>query len=168
MVNIKVIKLPASKWREYRNLRLKAVKNDPLAFVDTYEEELNSSEEKWKLRLNSPNGLMLFAEADGKPVGMVGAFWENKEKNKHIANIVSLFVKEEFRGKGIGKILLEAMIKELNRKSDIRKLKLGVVFTQIAALNMYQKLGFKIIGKAEKELKNGDIFYDEYLLEKYL
>lgn len=168
MNQVNIIKLPINRWEEYRSLRLEAVKNDPLAFAAAYKEELDTSKEKWKSRLKSANSLMLFAEADGKLVGMVGAFWENKEKRKHIANIVSMFVKREYRGHWIGRMLLETMIKKINKNSDIRKLKLGVVSTQTTALNMYQKLGFKIVGRFVKELKNCDAFYDEYLLEKYL
>jgi ribosomal protein S18 acetylase RimI-like enzyme len=43
-----------------------------------------------------------------------------------------------------------------------------VVTTQISAIILYKKFGFKIIAKLNKDMKIGNKYYDEYLMEKEL
>ncbi len=38
--------LSPERWKEYADLRLEALKNDPLAFGSSYEEELQLREEE--------------------------------------------------------------------------------------------------------------------------
>jgi hypothetical protein len=37
---VRVIELPPDRWREYRALRLAALRSDPIAFGSTYEESI--------------------------------------------------------------------------------------------------------------------------------
>lgn len=165
---IKIIEISEERWQEYRELRLLAVKDSPEAFMETEEEALVCSEEKWKQRASSPDGFMLFAQADNKPVGMISAYWENKERCKHIAHLVGFFVQREYRGQGVGKQLFTAALEKLKQDTHMEKVDIGVVATQKAAHHLYKKFGFREIGRKEKEQKVGDHYYDEYLMELLL
>ena len=50
---IEVKKVPRDRWKDYRNLRLKALRSDPLAFGSPYEEEKDLAEYEWKRRINN-------------------------------------------------------------------------------------------------------------------
>ena len=170
-MNITISRLNLDEWSKYKKLRLEALKNEPSSFSSSYEDSLKSPNDKWKEELqkshNEDSIVMFFAKDGGRLVGMIGAFWQDKEKTKHIGNIFGVYVNPGYRGKGIGKLLMEAILNKLNDMPQIEKIKLGVVMQQTPALKLYEKYGFKIIGKCTKELKIGNEYYDEYLMEQF-
>ncbi|MFX1453530.1 MAG: GNAT family N-acetyltransferase, partial [Promethearchaeota archaeon] len=64
---IEVKKLSSDRWKNYRDLRLEALKSDPIAFSSSYEEEKIFPEKIWKKRINNA----LFAILNDKLVGMI-------------------------------------------------------------------------------------------------
>jgi RimJ/RimL family protein N-acetyltransferase len=59
-------------------------------------------------------------------------------------------------------------LEEIQKSKDVVKIKLTVNPEQKAAVKLYQKSGFKIIGRLEKELLIDGRFYDELIMEKLL
>jgi ribosomal protein S18 acetylase RimI-like enzyme len=162
---LEIKQLGQDRWRDYRNLRLEALETEPLAFGKSYsEEEQGISEQGWKDRIRN----MFFAASDGKPIGMAALVVENNLKTKHIANIYSVFVGREYRGRGVGKSLLECVVNETEKNKDITKIKLSVNTEQTAAIRLYQSCGFEIVGRLKQELCIDGKFYDEFMMEKYL
>lgn len=159
-----VRKLPASRWKEYRDLRLEALKTDPIAFGSSYEEEVKLSKEEWKRRVKD----VLFALSENKPVGMIVFRFQSKIKTKHIANIYGVYVKKEYRGRGIGSKLLESAIMAIKKDKNIIKIDLNVNPKQKSAATLYKKYGFKTIGILKKDLHVNGKFYDEMVMEKML
>jgi ribosomal protein S18 acetylase RimI-like enzyme len=170
-MNITISKLNIDEWPKYKALRLEALQNDPSSFGQSYNDILKSPDEKWKEQLqkshNNDGSVMFFAKDKDRLVGMLGALWDYKEKTKHLAKIVGVYVSPNYRGRGIGKLLMETILKYLNDMPQIEKIKLGVVTKQTTALKMYEKHGFKHVGKLEKELKVDNQYFDEYLMEKF-
>src|SRR5258708_6818760 len=95
--------LPPRRWREAKEIRLRALKTVPLAFGSSYEEEEKLSSAEWQKRMAHT----LFALSKDKPVGTVTFHFNNRRKSKHIARIVGVFVDKDYRGLGIGRELLE-------------------------------------------------------------
>jgi len=58
--------------------------------------------------------------------------------------------------------MLEAVI--LYAQSRVLQLHLTVVTTNLGAIKLYQKHGFKIYGTEPRALKIGDVFFDEHLM----
>jgi RimJ/RimL family protein N-acetyltransferase len=50
----------------------------------------------------------------------------------------------------------------------IAKIKLAVNSEQQAAIKLYKKFGFEIVGKLEKELFVDGQYYDELMMERHL
>lgn len=69
--------------------------------------------------------------------------------------IVYIFVKEVYRKKGFGSILLEYVI-ELGNKYNIVNITLEVSTKNIAAINLYKKHNFKKISIRKNYYKNED------------
>ena len=72
-----ITRLPVERWRKYRELRLRALKTDPQAFGQSWEEAVKHPEERWRERLiDAAQGKswLVFAERDGELIGMSGAF----------------------------------------------------------------------------------------------
>lgn len=161
---IEINKLPPNKCKDYKALRLEALKRDPTAFGSSYEEERKLSEADWKKRTKNA----LFALSNNKPVGMIVYVFSNKIKTKHIANIFGVYTQEKYRNQGIGKKLIESALLEIRRNRSIMKIDLTVNPKQKSAVKLYKKYGFKVVGVLKKDLFVNGQFYDELVMEKFL
>jgi ribosomal protein S18 acetylase RimI-like enzyme len=161
---IEIIRLPPERWMESRDLRLAALKEEPSAYGGSYEEEMNFSEDEWKRRL--PNAL--YALSDDKPVGTVTYIVSERAKLKHIAQIFGVYVDPDYRGRGIGRKMLETALDLISKNKDIVKIRLTVNRQRDPAVALYKSLGFLVVGELEKELRVDGVFYDELMMEKML
>lgn len=165
----------ASEWRDYKTIRLEALKNNPTAYSTTYDEALEYSDDEWRRRITRGTrgakqdcSLYLFAYDGEKVVGMVGAFWEDKSVLRHKAEVFGVYLNPEYREKGIGKRLLEAVLIEIKKNVQFTKIVLGVNASNSSALNLYESLGFKKSGKYVKEFLHNGVYSDEIVMEMLL
>jgi ribosomal protein S18 acetylase RimI-like enzyme len=91
--------------------------------------------------------VQFIAEVDGEVVG-------NAEVRRHVGRqshvgIMGMSVKSSFRRIGIGARLLEEMISEA-KKQGLRVITLQVNETNLPAIALYRKLGFKETGRIPK------------------
>ena len=161
MTVVQYLELPPERWQEYRDLRIESVQLEPYAFLGSVSDSQKLSEADWQARMKN----MMFAEVNGTVVGMIGRYRENREKTDHVMQIVSFYVRPDWRGKGIGKGLLNQVIAEAREHPGVKKLELGVVPLQEAALNLYLNAGFSHIGTLHAVVCVDGKFYDEQLLE---
>ena len=166
MVQIKSI--PKTRWKEHKELRLEALKKYPKAFGTSLKEELKFKEKDWNNRTWTKNSDTVFALDNNKLVGMVAYFVVDRLSQRHIANVVGMYVKEEYQNQGVGKKLLEAIFKKIKERGGVTKIKITVVTTNKPALKLYEKVGFKKTALLKKELKINGKYYDEYLMEMLL
>jgi ribosomal protein S18 acetylase RimI-like enzyme len=94
---------------------------------------------------------------------MMGIWQSDEDKENITANVFGVFVVSEYRGRGISKQLMQALLDELKTNPKIAKLKLVVNKNQSAAVKLYEGFGFEI--KSQEKSQRG---YDEYLMEKDL
>ena len=158
----RVGKLPSDRWREFRELRLEALKRDPLAFGSSYEEEEHLTESEWRKRMQN----VLFALSDDRPIGMIAYVFDKGLKTKHMSEIYGFYVRADHRGEGVGTRLLESASSRIRKKKGIVKARLYVNIEQRAAVDLYRKAGFVVRGELKKELKVGRRFFDMLIMEK--
>jgi predicted GNAT family acetyltransferase len=144
-----IVRLPTWKWREYRELRLRALQEDPEAFSSAYARELEQPEQFWQTRLadaeRGERSWLLFARQDNKLIGMIGAFIEGD--STETATVVSVYVPREERGHGVSTRLMEEMLRVLSGVAMLNKARLDVNVSQLAAIHVYTRLGFCEIGR---------------------
>jgi len=162
---IVITKLPVSEWQSYKALRLRALKEETKAFVSRYEDQVKHTDEQWQNRLATGKH-MLFAKLGGQLVGMMVGYVPDPDKDKTVADIVSVYVVPEARGKGISKKLLETLLKEL-KEDGVTKANLTVNKDQLPAVHLYQSFGFFITGEEEGILGDG-LKHTELLMSKQL
>lgn len=172
MPQISIGQLPPQEWKKYKEIRLLSLQNEPTAFSSTYEDVAKEENKQWKERLVNSNkkesSIVLFAKDGKKIIGMIAGFWDKRKKIKHIAHIYGTYVDPKYRNQGIGEKLMHSIISELKNIKQIKKIKTEVNAKNIPAYNLYKKNGFRIIGKAEKELCVNDEFYDVVLMEQLI
>lgn len=103
----------------------------------SFEEELTGLPGKY----SSPGGILLLAEWEGTLAGC-GAFRPLDPPG--ICEMKRLFVRGEFKGKGIGRSLAERLISEAT-KSGYHSMRLDTLEKLKPALKLYKTLQFKTI-----------------------
>lgn len=160
-----IVRLTPDDWQELKSIRLRAVQAEPAAFGRTLEEESAKSEEVWRKQLAESSYYV--ARVDGQTVGMVCWVPEHGEKVKHFARIYGVYVDAAARGTGVGRALMEAILKDLSSVPGLVKARLYVAVSQTAAQALYEKLGFKKVGLLEKELFVDGEYVDTNIMEKF-
>ncbi len=177
-MDVSIRKLLVTEWRLLKNLRLKALKEEPTAFASSYEENKLKTDKDWKGYLegawDEDGSIMLFAEVDGHLVGMIAAHWVAKKRLKHVAEVRMMYVDVDYRKKGIAKELfneLENRIRQVaseDGKPQIHKLKLDVNSRNQSAIAFYESLGFKKVATLKDELLIDQVYYNIDVMEKIL
>lgn len=87
-----------------------------------------------------PTGALLLAAHGGRPAGCVAL----RRIDEDACEMKRMFVDTSFQGKGIGRALGEAVIREA-RALGYRAMLLDTSFRQVGALRLYESLGFRRI-----------------------
>jgi ribosomal protein S18 acetylase RimI-like enzyme len=155
-------KLPPSRWKDYKRLRLESLKESPLAFGATFEEEANIRVTEWKKRMKNTD----FAMDGETPAGMIVCSFNKMVKFRHIAEFYSFYVRAGYRGKGVGRALLGHALQLAKSNTRITKVRLYVNSQQLTAVRMYKKAGFAVVGRLAGEMKVGKRLYTMLVMEK--
>jgi ribosomal protein S18 acetylase RimI-like enzyme len=155
----------------FRAFRLLALRESPEAFGSSYEETvrqpLSSMAQRLRSGPDSPYHFYLGA-FDPAIIGMVGFYQETRLKTRHKGSIVSMYVAQESRGRGVGRALLEQTIAEARRQAGLEQISLTVVSTNKAAQRLYASCGFEVYGVEPHALKVGERYFDEDLMILHL
>lgn len=86
----------------------------------------------------APNGVLLMAVDEGRPVGMVAL----RDLGGKTCEMKRMFVDSTLHGKGVGRALAERLIEE-GRGLGYARMRLDTSYRQVAAIGLYRALGFK-------------------------
>lgn len=78
---------------------------------------------------------------------------------------ISVYIDERYRGKGIGRRLLQHLISE-SESNNIWTLQAGIFPENISSLKIHESLGFRKVGYREKIGQLKGVWRDTVLLEK--
>lgn len=149
----------------FKEIRMEALKTDPIAFAADYSDEINHPVSLYEEWIESK--IVYGAFETGELIGVSSFTWEkSKRKLCHGGMIQSVFVKPNYRRQGIGTSLFNAIIDNLPK--EIEKVIIYVVKKNEKAKSMYEALGFQQYGLEEKALKIDGQYYDEYLMVKFI
>jgi len=137
----------------------------------TLETELRTPEERrqW-LQARGPRHPVIVAELADPPTspiawGSLNVF--NARPAYHYVADFSVYVERDWRGKGVGRVLLERLV-ELGRELDYHKLVLSAFPFNTAGVALYERLGFRTVGiYREQGLLDGR-WVDTIIMERLL
>lgn len=142
-------------------LRLEALEREPQAFGESPEEHRAKSIEQVQTRLRQAETFVIGAFVEGQLVGTAGFFRSQNLKERHKGHIWGVYVTEAWRGKGIGRKMLLALLKKARKQPGVERILLMVATSQTAARQLYLALGFESFGCERRALKVGDAYVDE-------
>jgi ribosomal protein S18 acetylase RimI-like enzyme len=142
----------------YRTLRLRALREHPEAFTSSHEEDAALPVEQAVQRLGSLQQRFWGALEDGELLGIVGLERKPRAKERHKAVVVGMYVAPEHNGRGIGRQLLEALLADA-RAQGIRQLVLTVTQGNGAAMQLYERAGFRSFGVEPRAIQFDGRFF---------
>lgn len=132
----------------YKDLMLHAYEQAADSFTSTRQERALQPDSWWLQRIANPLGLSVVwgAFAEEKLVGTVSVEFSAREKTRHKALVVAMFVHSDFRGQGLARQLMQAAIRHGMERQGLRVLQLEVTQGNAAAERLDQSLGFQAYG----------------------
>lgn len=115
--------------------------------VFAYDSPHNDPELSLTKKLEVNDGLLLVADDGSSPVGTVMGGYDG-----HRGWIYSLAVRSEFRGTGVGRRLVDAMVRELAARGCV-KVNLQITGSNREVVGFYEKLGFSVEDRISMGLK---------------
>lgn len=153
-----------------KHMMLTALETDPDAFSVLLSEYSGHSDFWWETYLFpfliEDKQEVFFGFEGDEIASMGGLLFDDKIKKEHVASMVWVYTKPEFRGKGYSQKIITEMIDSIKAKPQIKKFALMVASSQTTAIELYKKFGFELNGVMKRELKIGDKYVDVYIMEK--
>lgn len=149
----------------FRELRLEALQDSPIAFSADYQKNLNHPAKYWedRLTLEKDEATILLAEHEGKLIGMTGIARGGSPKTRHGAWIWGVYVTPEWRGLRVAEELINSCF-TWARARNIVLVKLGVAATNTSAIRCYERCGFSTYGTEPRAIFYEGKYYDEILM----
>ena len=156
-----VVRLNVGDAEELRELRREALRLHPTAFSADPDIEAKMTIETWRVRLRS--GRWFGGKIEGTLVGMASFWFEASRKIRHTARVGSMYVRDSARGSGMADALLDAVLAEAAKSCE--QATLSVEASNARAIRLYERHGFRLIGRFPRALLIEGSYYDE--LEMY-
>lgn len=126
-----------------------------------------AEEAKWLsntlAEVETGKAVYIAAEAGGKVVASCSIQFK-EGKQSHVCNL-GIAISKEYRDKGLGTILMNELVRQARRFGK-KMVTLGVFEKNPRAKHVYEKVGFREIGRLPKALLHGGKYQDEILMVK--
>jgi len=89
----------------------------------------------------------------------------NREKLRHKGILFRMYVANEYRGQGLSKELIDALLVRAKKIGDIEQINLTVISNNDKAKGLYEKFGFKTFSSEEHAIKwKGKYFTEDQMV----
>lgn len=159
-MTLSVRQLTSADFEGLREIRLEALRLHPDAFSAELEIEEAMSREQWLSRMVT--AVTLGGFVDGKLAGIVIFGKPVSKKTRHTGELGAMYVRSDRRGTGLADALIEAVIDRA--VNEVEQLKLTVNAENGRAIRLYERHGFRTIGKYPNSLQVNGHSYEELIM----
>lgn len=140
--------LSAKHAAQYRALMLHGYQHEPDAFTAEPGERASLPLSWWEQRIEGPqqSTIAFGAFGDGELVGCVALEFSTRPKTSHKAHLIGMYILEAWRGKGLGRKLVEHALGYASQRPGIEVVTLTVTDGNAAAIALYEAAGFRSFG----------------------
>ncbi len=144
--SVEIRRIRTGEWAEYRDVRLRALRSDPLAFGSTLAREEGFAEQEWTDRTQrgacAADGSKFVARTStGEFVGLIAV-----AKYRDEWHVFEMWTDPAWRRRGVGGRLLDAALAWFRQMAPGERLQLDVNPRQAAAERLYRSRGFRRTG----------------------
>lgn len=149
----------------FRELRLEALQDSPVAFSADYQRNLSHPPKYWEdmLTTHSDESAVFLAFYENDLIGVTGVARGGSPKTRHGVVIWGVYVTPAWRGLHIAEELIKLCFTwAKTRKAVVAKL--GVATSNKSAIRCYERCGFTIYGTEPRSLFYDGKYYDFHLM----
>ena len=141
----------------FRAVRLEGLERQPEAFSASLDNESAKSLMDWRTRLEMTSVFGAFV--DNHLMGVAGFYRCTGVKLHHKGVLWGVYVRDEVRGQGVGRALVEAVVG--TARGEVDQLLTTVNAANERAKRLYESVGFLVWGIQPRSMKLGSRFVDE-------
>jgi len=160
MKDFSVRLLTADDAEAMKQIREEALRLHPESFSADPDSEARLTVEDWRKRLEQRACFGAFR--NDKLVGIAGYAPKEQKKMAHTGEFGSMYVRKDSRGTGAADALIEAALE--HAAECVEQLTLMVTAENARAIKLYERHGFRVIGRIPRSLRVGDRTYDDLLM----
>ena len=160
-MTISVRRLGMADVPALRELRLESLRLHPECFGADLEAEEAMSVEDMAARMNT--GYSFGGFVDDVLSGLVVFVKPKNKKTGHTGDLGAMYVRANARGTGLGDALVEAVIDQAVA-TGTEQIKLLVNAENPHAIKLYERHGFRPVGKYPNSLRVGGKTYEELIM----
>jgi ribosomal protein S18 acetylase RimI-like enzyme len=152
--------------KEFRTVRLRALKEDPTAFTGTYAKESQLPESDWPkvaAKWNGDGGVCYLGMDEGAPCGIIAGYFDKDDPRR--VYVASMWVAPTHRRTGLGTMLMNA-VQLWAANLGAGELRLMVTSRNATAISFYEQRGFIFTGMTGPYANDPALF--EYEMVKQL
>ena len=160
-------KLKPTEAKDFRRVRLECLKNFPDSFGTLYEDEVGKPKLYFEelIEQDTPDVFFFGAFAGDDLIGIAGFIRGNRTKTRHRGEIAAMYVNPDFRGRRVGEKLLRALLKAVFALKGVEQAHLTVVADNLAAIGLYERIGFETFGVQKNYFKAGEKYWDQNFMQ---
>lgn len=152
--NFSIRALSSDDWREFRMMRLMALKMHPQYFLWKYETVVNEPESFWRENL-SRSRQQIFGLFDGYHIiGITGVFTHRDYSDGKTADFGMSFIEPAYRDRKLSGLLYNARI-EWARENGFEKIHISHHADNTVSKSANQRFGFAYVGEQIREWPDG-------------
>lgn len=145
-------KLSDNDWQEYKSIRLEALSAHP-NFFSPSRDETKFLESDWRSRLSNADACMFGLFLESQIVGLTGVVRDRS--NPENANLVSSYIRAEYRKRGISRLFYDSRMKWANEQGNIKFLIVEHYEDNTPSMRAHQKFGFIYTSSYEEAIADG-------------
>lgn len=166
MTTITYRKLNSDDAPDFKALRIEAAGESPASFYFDAEELRSTSISDFETQLRSSELQSVYGAFGGRElVGIIGLQRDAKKKIRHRAKVWGVYTKASYRGQGIARELMRALLDDVRSSGKFSLLYLSVHVRNIAAKALYRSIGFETYGLQRHSMLVDGEYIDEELME---
>jgi ribosomal protein S18 acetylase RimI-like enzyme len=143
-----------------RALRLEALDQHPDSFCADPDHVKALTTEQWVEAL--ARGTWFGVRKDEVLVAIAAFTRPQSKKIDHTGELSAMYVRAEARGTGIADTLVRRIIE--HAVSEVDQIQLTVNADNARAIRLYERHGFRIVGRIPRYIRVGDRLYDELIM----
>lgn len=149
----------------FRELRLEALQDSPIAFSADYQRNLGHPIKHWEdlLTMHPDESTIYLGEHENELIGMTGIARGRSPKTRHAATVWGVYVKPTWRGLHIAEELIRSCFNWAKARKIVMA-KLGVAAANASAVRCYERCGFEIYGTEPRALFFDGKYYDFHMM----
>lgn len=151
-----VRELQESDWKDYKSLRLEAVRLYASNFGTSYMEEASKSDEDWRAMMLDVNSRYFgLYDDNGHMAGISAVFTYRLDQSGRTALLAAGYIRKLHRGRGYSHLLYQARIQWAIDSGRFNRILVGHRDGNEASRRANQAFGFEYIGSEQKKFGDG-------------